>query len=88
MCLCFSGKELYLVLPGFLSNLTDVVFLCSFVTCQVMQNMLACEIRTSVVSNMLCAFVSGADLEVRAMQDTLGYLCPQSSGFQSSSLSE
>lgn len=75
MCLCFSGKGLYLVLPGFLRNLTDAVFLCSFVPGQVMQNMLACKIRASIVSKMLCAFVSGVDLEVRTLQDTLGCIC-------------
>lgn len=73
MCLCFSGKELHLVLPGFLWNLTDAVFLCSFVTWQVMQNVLVGSIRASIVSNMLCAFSAGADLAVRALQDTLGF---------------
>lgn len=74
MCLCFSGKELHLVLPGFLRNVTDAVFLYLVVTCLIMQNMLTCKIRASVVSSMLCAPVSGADLEVRALQDTLGYI--------------
>lgn len=34
VCLCFPGKELHLVLPGFPRNLTDAVFLHLFVTCQ------------------------------------------------------
>lgn len=38
-----------------------------------MQNTLAGSIRVSVVSNMLCALVSGADLAVRALQGTLGF---------------
>lgn len=74
MYLCFSGKELHIVLPGFLRNLTNAVFLCSFVTCQIVQNMLACTIRASVVSNIFCTFVSGVDLEERAVEDTLGYI--------------
>nr|XP_008524509.1 PREDICTED: membrane-associated guanylate kinase, WW and PDZ domain-containing protein 1-like isoform X1 [Equus przewalskii] len=69
-----QGKELHLVLPGFLRNVTDAVFLYLVVTCLIMQNMLTCKIRASVVSSMLCAPVSGADLEVRALQDTLGYI--------------
>ncbi|KAI4532278.1 hypothetical protein MG293_017543, partial [Ovis ammon polii] len=64
------GKELHLVLPGILRNLTDAVFLCSFVPCQVMQNTLACKIRASIVSKMLCAFVSGVDLEVVKLAKT------------------
>ncbi|KAG5197606.1 hypothetical protein JEQ12_008335, partial [Ovis aries] len=63
-------KELHLVLPGILRNLTDAVFLCSFVPCQVMQNTLACKIRASIVSKMLCAFVSGVDLEVVKLAKT------------------
>lgn len=47
MCLCFSGKELHLVLPGFLRGVTDAVFLCSFVTCQIGHNMLAYKSRAS-----------------------------------------
>lgn len=74
MCLCFSGKELHLVLPGFLRHLTDAVSLCSFAPRQITQTMLACSIRASIVSNMLCASVSGADLAVRAVQDTLGFI--------------
>lgn len=69
------GKEFYLVLPGFFRNLTDAVFLCSFVTCHIMQNMLGCKIRASIVSKMLSAFFSCADLEVRALQGTLGCVC-------------
>lgn len=71
----FSGKELYSVLPGFLRSLTGAVFSCSFVPCQVMQNMLACKIRASIVSKVLCAFVSGVNPEVRALQDTLRCIC-------------
>lgn len=75
MCLCFFlGKELHLVLPDFLRNLTDAIFLCGFVTCQIMQNMLSCEIRALIVSNLLCAFVSVLDLEVRTLGDILGSL--------------
>lgn len=74
MYLCFSGKELHIVLPGFPRNLTNAVFLCSFVTCQIVQNMLACKIRASIVSNIFYTFVSAVDLEVRAVEDTVGYM--------------
>lgn len=59
-----------MLLPAFLRNLTDAVFLCSSVTYQIMQSILACKIRAPIVSNMLCAFVSGVDLDVRVMEDT------------------
>ena len=40
-----------------------------------MRNTLDYKTRASVVSNMLCAFVSGVGLEVRALQGTLACIC-------------
>ncbi|ERE66636.1 membrane-associated guanylate kinase, WW and PDZ domain-containing protein 1 isoform 3 [Cricetulus griseus] len=42
-----AGKELHLVLPGFLKGVTDAVFLCSFVTWQIVHSMLASKSRAS-----------------------------------------
>lgn len=42
-----QGKKLHLVLPGFLRGMTDAVFLCSFVTWQIVHSMLASKSRSS-----------------------------------------
>lgn len=74
VCLCFSGKELHLVLPGFLRNLTDAVSLHLFITCQIMQNTLACKIRASIVSKMLCAFFQCSGSWGKSYGRYLGYI--------------
>uniref|UniRef100_A0A7M4FFF6 PDZ domain-containing protein n=1 Tax=Crocodylus porosus TaxID=8502 RepID=A0A7M4FFF6_CROPO len=43
-------RKLHSVKPGCLRELTDAVSLHSFVTCQIMQSVLACEIRESYQS--------------------------------------
>lgn len=74
MCLCFSGKEYIFGSAWYLRNLTDAVFLCSFVPCQVMQNTLACKIRALNKADALCC-QSGSGGKSSARHSVVFALC-------------